>query len=98
MPEWGGDEFLVILEQQTDLVYAADIAKRLITALTRSFDYDGNALQVGCSVGISFAPDHASDPDGLKRAADAAMYEVKKAGKNSFVFATRHQANAPLSC
>lgn len=44
---------------------------------------DGGApVQVGASVGLAGLPQHASDRDGLLRAADQAMYQVKHAGKN----------------
>jgi len=37
---------------------------------------------VTASIGVATAPHHAADAEGLFRAADAAMYAVKRAGKN----------------
>jgi len=43
---------------------------------------DVNLSDVTASIGVATFPDHASDADSLFRAADAAMYSVKRAGKN----------------
>lgn len=85
----GGDEFLVILGQQTNRDHASDTARRIIGSLAPAFTYQGHDIFIGCSVGISLCPEHADDPDDMKRAADEAMYQVKKAGKNNFVFAAQ---------
>lgn len=93
----GGDEFVVILGQQADQEHAAATAMRMIEALQLPIGYHSHSLCVGCSVGIAMCPDHGEDPDSLKRAADAAMYQVKKAGKNNYVFATEPvQLQLPL--
>jgi GGDEF domain-containing protein len=42
---------------------------------------------VTASVGVATAPVHARDPDGLFRAADAAMYVVKRSGRNGVAVA-----------
>ena len=42
---------------------------------------DGRALHVGCSVGMSVAPDQGRQPEVLLARADAALYSVKSQGK-----------------
>jgi GGDEF domain-containing protein len=42
---------------------------------------------IGASIGIACVPRHGTDRAGLSHAADAAMYEVKRSGKNSFAMA-----------
>jgi diguanylate cyclase (GGDEF)-like protein len=49
--------------------------------------YAGHQTSVGASIGIGLFPDHADDAQSLRRAADTAMYKVKRAGKNRFAFA-----------
>jgi len=44
---------------------------------------------VGASIGIGLFPDHADDAQTLRRVADAAMYSVKRSGKNRFAYAER---------
>lgn len=48
---------------------------------------DGRTTQVGASIGIAMAPRHGATLQALSEAADAAMYEVKRTGKNSFATA-----------
>lgn len=45
-------------------------------------------MTVSASIGISLYPDNGTTAEELIRAADKAMYRVKRAGKNDFGFAT----------
>lgn len=79
----GGDEFLILL---TDLdndprLSAEATAKQVETALLEPFHLADAEFEVGASIGISLYPDDAADADTLMRHADAAMYEVKQAGR-----------------
>lgn len=79
----GGDEFLILL---TDLdrdprLSAETVAKQVETALLEPFHLADAEFEVGASIGISIYPDDAGDADTLLRHADAAMYEVKQAGR-----------------
>jgi diguanylate cyclase (GGDEF)-like protein/PAS domain S-box-containing protein len=79
----GGDEFLILL---TDLdgdarLRAEAVAKQVETALLEPFSIADAEFEVGSSIGISIYPADASDADTLLRHADAAMYEVKQAGR-----------------
>jgi diguanylate cyclase (GGDEF)-like protein len=93
----GGDEFIVILGGLPDERIAADIAERIITAVSRPIDYNSQQVSVGASVGIGLFPDHATDALSLRRAADSAMYAAKRRGTNSFIFAgsVAIERNAP---
>jgi diguanylate cyclase (GGDEF)-like protein len=84
----GGDEFLVILGEIADQTSAAVAAQKIIELINQPIDFNGQPLQVGCSIGISLFPDNANDSKNLRKAADSAMYQVKRAGKNNFTFAT----------
>ncbi|MDO8214078.1 EAL domain-containing protein, partial [Conexibacter sp. CPCC 206217] len=79
----GGDEFLILL---TDLdkdarLRAEAVAKQVEAALLEPFHLADAEFEVGASIGISMYPDDAADADTLLRHADAAMYEVKHAGR-----------------
>jgi len=50
------------------------------------YDFISSKYPVGASIGISLYPKHSSEIDDLINYADTAMYEVKKATKNSFLF------------
>ena len=79
----GGDEFLVLLPD-TDREGARVVAEKLLEAMRRPFDIRGEAVRVGASIGGSFLPGEAGDPQALVREADAALYASKRRGRNSY--------------
>ncbi|MEJ0100586.1 MAG: GGDEF domain-containing protein [Pseudomonadota bacterium] len=77
----GGDEFVVLLAD-ADALTARAVADEIIAAIAREHRiFDGRVLRVGCSVGISMAPDQGREPEVLLARADAALYAVKSQGK-----------------
>lgn len=82
----GGDEFLVVLSGISGTNIIEQIAVNLIEEISRSVDIRRNKFHVGLSVGIALFPRDGSDADELIRAADKAMYQVKKHGRNHFRF------------
>lgn len=80
----GGDEFTVILRKVGGLDDACEIAGRMVDTLRQPFDLDGQAAQIGCSIGIALCPRHGETPETLLNAADAAMYKAKEAGRNNY--------------
>jgi GGDEF domain-containing protein len=52
---------------------------RVRDALFAPFTVHGRGIRIGASVGVHLAPSE-SDPDQALRAADQAMYEVKRDG------------------
>jgi diguanylate cyclase (GGDEF)-like protein len=82
---WGGDEFLVLLEQLDDEASGRQVAERITAVVADPVPYRGEQLQVTASVGLAFgAPGQELDPDALVRRADTAMYQVKNAGRNGY--------------
>ncbi len=78
----GGDEFLVILPETTR-EGAVQVAEKLRVSLAEPYDLAaGRRVTLSASVGISLFPHHGSDPDALYRAADTALYDAKRLGKN----------------
>ena len=76
---FGGDEFVVVLPS-TDTGPATDVAERIRSAVATCATPDGldvDIRDVTASLGVATAPRHATDADGLFKAADAAMYAVK---------------------
>jgi diguanylate cyclase (GGDEF)-like protein len=81
---FGGDEFVVLLPR-TDTADALTVAERICGAVQACAAPDGLDVDISgvtASVGVATAPRHAADADGLFRAADAAMYVVKRAQRN----------------
>jgi diguanylate cyclase (GGDEF)-like protein len=89
---FGGDEFVVILPR-TDTAAAARIAETIRAAIAAASILDGTDVDISgvtASVGVATFPDHAPDAEALFRAADAAMYAVKRDGKNAVALAAAH--------
>ncbi|MFO1417106.1 MAG: EAL domain-containing protein [Methylotetracoccus sp.] len=86
---WGGDEFVVLLEQLTQEDVATEVAVRMLQSLTEPFHYDGQVLFVTPSIGISLYPKDGLAADTLLSRADAAMYRVKESGCNNFGYYSR---------
>ena len=86
-----GDEFVVLLEHLDSRTTAAAVAAKVVAQVSRPpFVLDGRALEVTTSIGIAFhGPDDdaALDAPGLLARADAALYDAKATGRNTFRFA-----------
>jgi len=91
---FGGDEFVVVLPA-TDTDAARVLAERIresVSACARPDGLDVDIRSVTASIGIATAPAHADDPDGLFRAADRAMYAVKRARRDGVAVAGERPA------
>ena len=74
----------------TDTPAAARVAEAIratIAAASTLPETDVDISAVTASVGVATFPDHAADAEALFRAADAAMYAVKRASKNGVAVA-----------
>jgi diguanylate cyclase (GGDEF)-like protein len=80
-----GDEF-VVLANDTDHRGAETSAWRVMDALKQPFTQGGMSFTVTASVGISLYPNDGNGMDELVRRADAAMRDVKLAGRAGFRF------------
>jgi diguanylate cyclase (GGDEF)-like protein len=79
---WGGEEFALILPG-ADAAGGAQLAERARAALADRtiLTQEGVPVRVTASFGVASSPEHG-DGDDLLRAADSALYEAKKRGKN----------------
>ena len=84
----GGDEFTVIMPNLVDPHHAPLVSQRVLDALAKPFQLNGNETFVSASIGITIFPDDASETKELLRNADAAMDRAKEQGKANFHFFT----------
>jgi diguanylate cyclase (GGDEF)-like protein/PAS domain S-box-containing protein len=77
----GGDEFGILHFGEVNAQTATALAQRLITAVAEPFEIEGQAVQVGCSIGIALNSRHGSGGGSLMKRADLALYAVKSVGK-----------------
>ena len=90
----GGDEFTVVLNKVEDIDAALKVAERLGEVISKPFRIERQEIIVTSSIGIAIAPDHASDVEGLLRAADTAMTQAKQAGRNRALVYAKHMQSA----
>lgn len=83
----GGDEFIVVVAGQRDRATIRRTVDKIHGVLARPYSVDGSAMRVGVSIGAAVFPDDGCDGEGLMRAADDALYRVKRSGKAGVEFA-----------
>ena len=83
---FGGDEFIVVLNQINTIDEITSFVNRIINKLKEKIIIEGKKYNITASVGISVAPNDTMDKNTLIKYADTAMYEAKKAGKDRFRF------------
>jgi diguanylate cyclase (GGDEF)-like protein/PAS domain S-box-containing protein len=87
---FGGDEFVVLVEQVVDEHDVNLIAERLERCLDEPFVVGGNELYVTASVGIVIAKGGDEVAATLLRNADTAMYRAKELGRNRLEIFDEH--------
>ncbi|MBT8088037.1 MAG: EAL domain-containing protein [Gammaproteobacteria bacterium] len=83
---WGGDEFVVCLEDFGEAGNAAAAAQKLLLVLSDKYDVGDSEVYVTPSIGIAMYPDSGDTADRLVKAADVAMYEAKRRGGDRFQY------------
>ncbi len=95
---WGGDEFVALLPG-APMARARDVAERLAAAIrghSGLTDAAGLPMPVSVSVGVASFPTHGDDPEALFAAADRAMYQVRRRGRDGVAVAGAAQGSAIL--
>lgn len=79
---WGGDEFIVLLEEVTEIALD-NLRRRLREEIEAPIYYEGRALRVGVSIGVAIYSDTGANLEDMVRMADRGMYEDKSRRKPS---------------
>ncbi|MEM8682691.1 MAG: EAL domain-containing protein [Pseudomonadota bacterium] len=82
---FGGDEFVILLEDLPDTATAKAVADKLLKACAKSHSIRGHTLVSTASIGLVTNETTDGGPAELLRFADAAMYEAKRRGRNCVV-------------
>ena len=84
----GGDEFVVLLDGPADAAALAAVARKLLATVAEPMQLGGRSVWVTGSCGLAMFPADGDDAQALLKHADAAMYQAKALGKNTFHFYT----------
>ncbi len=92
----GGDEFTVVLPGLRTGQDALPVVHKIMAAFREPLAVALGEVVLGISIGIAVYPHDSGDSRALVRAADAAMYEAKAAGKNAYRFFASGDTGRPF--
>lgn len=81
---FGGDEFLLLLPEISQVKDVAKIAQKVLVAVRRPFRFNSYSVKITASIGISIFPDCSGNAGSLIRDADIAMYKAKEGGRDKY--------------
>lgn len=84
LARFGGDEFVVLLDNITGVSDATLVASRIERILEEPFQIDHHEVFTTASIGIAMSGPGYTNPEELIRNADTAMYRAKARGKACF--------------
>ena len=85
---FGGDEFVVLLSNISEVSYVKSVSTKLLKKIKAPYKIMEHELLITGSIGISLYPDDALNSDDLIQQADSAMYLAKEQGRNNSQFYT----------
>ena len=86
LARFGGDEFVLIINDVAAAEEIEGAIRSVCECLTRPIDLGDLEVHVSLSVGVSIYPSDGADRETLLKHADVAMYQAKRAGRNGFQF------------
>jgi diguanylate cyclase (GGDEF)-like protein/PAS domain S-box-containing protein len=89
----GGNEFALVCEGINNLDEVQQITARLIEAISKPFNVDGNEIAISCCVGITLYPMDGENADMMLRNAAIALHRAKLEGGGHFRYFTTQMNN-----
>jgi diguanylate cyclase (GGDEF)-like protein/PAS domain S-box-containing protein len=80
----GGDEFAILIPKSVTVDDIEALAGQVLKSIVEPFEFDGEKMSVGVSIGMAIAPRHGTRPDQLLRNVDLALYRAKESGRNAY--------------
>ena len=94
LARFGGDEFVILLENTRKKNVTLSVANRILSELQRPYLYNGNKALITCSIGIVQGISGYKNSEEILRDVDIAMYTAKKGGKSRFEIFTIEMGTA----
>jgi diguanylate cyclase (GGDEF)-like protein len=92
---FAGDEFVILVEDESDTEEVSQVARRVLKHFNAPFELADERVKVNPSIGIAADFTGFEEPHDLLRQADRAMYEAKRRGTGGYVVATTTQTAIP---
>lgn len=83
---YGGDEFLMIINQLPSKANSAARSQAIIEHLSAPYKIEHLEINIGVSIGIAHYPSEGLEAEKIIQAADEAMYRAKDAGRNRYSY------------
>ena len=82
----GGDEFAILIPEINAKEMVDEVAHRILVAIGKPITTHGIEEKISASLGIAIYPEDGETLEILIKRADTAMYEVKKIGRNNYLY------------
>lgn len=92
----GGDEFILLANSSNGGQNAGILAEKLLAEILDPFPIGNHQLYIGASIGICIYPMDGTNVEMLLRNADAAMYQAKENGRNTYHYYNRNLTDQAL--
>jgi diguanylate cyclase (GGDEF)-like protein len=90
---WGGDEFVILLENVEGVLHIEHIIEKIIVELCRPMVVEDHLLHVSTSIGVARFPKDGKDSLSLLKHADISMYKAKEKGLGKHEYFERGMLN-----
>lgn len=80
----GGDEFVIALWEVCNAGDVDRVGSKVVGAVSQPYPIQERILSITASAGVSIYPAHGEDVETLMKSADLALYDAKRAGKNTY--------------
>ena len=84
LARFGDDEFVFLIGDVERNDEIKDLAKKMLSAVSKPYDFSGQQLGISCTLGASLYPWDGEDAQTLLRNAENALYAAKRQGRNRF--------------
>jgi len=81
---FGGDEFIVLIEDISAGIDAVSVAEKILKAVALPLQVGEHMLHPTVSIGIAVFPSDGTTREALKKHSDIALYRAKANGRNRF--------------
>jgi diguanylate cyclase (GGDEF)-like protein len=93
----GGDEFGLVLAHPRDMSAVDSTCARIIKNLNDPIGLADRTVVIGASIGVAKVSGDRTTPDEIYKAADVALFEAKRAGRNTWRWDENSAASAAMT-